>query len=173
MTNRLGLAVTLAATLLTGCATPPPVTRVVLDPIGPRIAGPSRSRDGFLRVHSATTDEQSGRIPYQVHSPYWVYTGAGEKVRAVANHVGITDQRPMTTPLPPGQYRVLARADAHGLVTVPVVVQGGMLTEVFLERTGMEVPPGVVDADLVRLPDGTVAGYRAKAARPAPKPAAP
>jgi hypothetical protein len=164
----LAAALTTLALVVVGCASAPPTTEVTLDPIGPHLAGPSRGSQGFLRVHTATTDEQSGKIPYQVHTPYWVYSEGGEKVRSVANHVGITDQSPMTVRLPSGRYRVLARADGLGLVTVPILVSGGMLTEVFLQHRGMDVPTGTSEAELVRLPGGRVAGHRAKdTSRPA------
>lgn len=169
MKRELGLLL-LVLVWLAGCAGAPPETPVVLDPVGHRIAGPSRGSQGFLRVYTATTDEASGEISYQVHTPYWVYDEAGRKVKSVQNHVGITDQRPMTALLPSGRYRVFARADGFGLVTVPVVISAGMLTEVHLQHRGMEVPPGVPDADLVRLPGGRVAGYRAKGTAPS-KPA--
>lgn len=157
----------LVLVMLAGCAGAPPETPVVLDPVGHRVAGPSRGRQGFLRVYTATTDEASGEIGYQVHTPYWVYNEQGRKVKSVQNHVGVTDQRPMTALLPPGTYRVYARADGFGLVTVPVVISAGMLTEVHLQYRGMEVPAGVPDEDVVRLPGGRVAGYRAKGAPPA------
>jgi hypothetical protein len=159
--KRVSCFAVLAAVWLAGCSTPP-VTKVVLEPIGPRLAGPSRGRDGFLRVYSATTDEQSGQIPYKVHTPYWVYTESGGKLRSIPNHVGVTDQAPMTIRLPPGRYQVLAQADGVGLVTAPVVVAAGMLTEVHLTHAGMEVPAGVAESELVRLPTGRVAGYRAR-----------
>lgn len=160
--KRLASIAVLAVLLPAGCSTPPPATKVRLEPIGPRLAGPSRGREGFLRVHSATTDEQSGQIPYKVHTPYWVYTESGEKLRSIPNHVGVADQAPMTIRLPPGRYLVLARADGLGLITAPVVIAGGMMTEVHLTHTGMEVPAGVAEAELVRLPTGKVAGYRVR-----------
>lgn len=162
MFKRVSCFALLGAVWLAGCSAPPPATRVVLEPIGPRLVGPSRGREGFLRVYSATTDEQSGQIPYKVHTPYWVYTEGGRKLRSIPNHVGVADQTPMTIRLPPGRYQVLARADGWGLVTAPVVVAAGMLTEVHLTYAGMEVPAGVAESELVRLPTGRVAGFRAR-----------
>jgi hypothetical protein len=169
--KRLSCIAVLAGVLLGGCATPPPATKVALEPIGPRLAGPSRGREGFLRVYSATTDEQSGQIPYKVHTPYWVYTEDGQKLRSIPNHVGVADQAPMTIWLPPGRYQVLARADGLGLITAPVVIMGGMMTEVHLTHAGMEVPTGVAESELVRLPTGRFAGYRAR--EPVKTPTAP
>lgn len=146
-----------------GCSAPRlPSTPVVLDPIGPRMAGPRPAPHGYLRVYTATVDLQSGKLPYQVHTPYLVYNDQGRRVRNVVNHVGDTDQAPMTVTLPPGSYHLLAEAAGYGRVTVPVVIAGGMLTEVHLQRGGMPYWESAPDRDLVRLPNGPVAGFRAR-----------
>ena len=149
--------------LAAGCASPSlPPTAIVLDPIGPRGAGPRPAPTGYLRVYTATRDVQSGRLSYQVPTPYWVFNEDGRQVRSVVNHVGDTDQAPMLVTLPPGHYRVVAEAAGHGRVTVPVVITGGLLTEVHLQRGGMPPWEFVPEAELVRLPQGPVAGFRAR-----------
>lgn len=146
-----------------GCSSPSlPKTAIVLDPIGPHGAGPHPARTGYLRVYTATRDVQSGRLPYQVHTPYWIFDDTGQQVRSVVNHVGDTDQAPMLVSLSSGRYRVLAEAAGYGRVTVPVVVTAGRLTEVYLQRGGMPSWVGVPDAELVRLPGGSAAGVRAR-----------
>jgi hypothetical protein len=143
-----------------------PQTTIVLDRSA--CVAPARvRRPRYLRVYTATRDVQSGRLPYQVHTPYWVFNDAGQQVRSVVNYVGDTDQAPMLVSLSSGRYRVLAEAAGYGRVTVPVVITAGMLTEVFLQRGGMPSWEGVPDAELVRLPEGPVAGFHArKASKP-------
>ena len=112
--------------LLTACATP---EQVVLAPIGPVSGGRASllgGGEGYLRVHSATQAHSSGEITYHPHTPYLVCTPAGKRVKSVQNHVGLQDQRPMTVPLPPGQYVVYARAEGQGRVKVPVVMKSGL-----------------------------------------------
>ena len=146
-----------------GCASPSlPHTAIVLEPIGPRGAGPRPAPTGYLRVHTATRDVLSGQLPYQVPTPYWIFDEGGRPVRSVVNHVGDTDQAPMLVMLPPGRYRVLAEAADYGRVTAPVVITAGMLTEVHLQRGGMPEGAAAPHRELVRLPEGPVAGFRAR-----------
>lgn len=153
----------LAGAVAAGCSSPgPPETPIVLESIGPRGAGPRPAPTGYLRVYTATRDVESGRLPYQVHTPYWVFDEHGQRIRSVVNHVGDTDQAPMLVTLPPGKYRVVAEAAGYGQVTVPVVLVGGMLTEVHLQRGGMPEWQATPANELVRLPDGSPAGFRAR-----------
>jgi hypothetical protein len=64
--------------------------------------------------------------------------------------------------LKPGRYRVIARAAGYGLVTLPVLIQGGMLTEAWLQAGGLRDAQHVPKEDLVCLPDGRPVGFRAK-----------
>lgn len=152
-----------ASLLVAGCGTPwLPPTPIVLDRIGPQGAGPRPAPTGYLRAYTATRSVQSGRLPYEVHTPYEIFDETGRQVRTVVNRVGETDQAPMTVALPPGRYQLLAEAAGYGRVTAPVVIAAGMLTEVHLTRDGMpawEVPPG---AEVVRLPEGSIVGLRAR-----------
>ncbi len=151
------------ALLGSSCSAPSlPPTQVVLDPIGPRMAGPRPAPHGYLRVYTDTRDVQSGKLPYQVHTSYQIYNDQGHQVRSVVNHVGDTDQAPMTVTLAPGSYRLLAEAAGYGRITAPVVIGGGMLTEVHLQRGGMPYWESAGNDELVRLPDGRVAGFRAR-----------
>lgn len=160
---RHGIAcVLLLGLLATACGvTSLPSTGIVLEPIGPRGPGPRPAPTGYLRVYTATRSVQSGRIPYEVHTAYTVFDETGRQARSVVNHVGDTDQAPMTVSLPPGEYRVLAEAAGYGRVTAPVVIEAGRLTEVYLTRNGMPEWDAATGAALVRLPQGPVAGIRA------------
>lgn len=162
----LNFLLTLAALLvaLCGCATSRPLT---LDPIGPASGarhGGAGSGNGYLRVYSATESNNDGGIPYELHTPYAVRTTAGQRVKGVMNHVGGNDQRPMTVPLPEGEYLIYAQSARFGQVKVPVTVVDGQLTSVHLSGGDLPEAAGLPEADLVRLPDGRVAGRRAAVA---------
>ena len=156
-----------------GCATSAP-PRLTLDPIGPMSGGrldfPGLSK-GFLQVYSATHPVDSGGIIYQPHTSYSVYSIEGKRLWGVINHVGQDDNRPMTIQIPPGFYFVYAESDRFGQVKVPVFVVGNKTTLVYLEGAGMPHADGIPESQLVRLPDGRVAGRRAE--DPPAKPALP
>ena len=126
---------------------------------------------GFLQVYSATHPVDSGGIIYQPHSSYSVYSIEGKRLWGVINHVGQDDNRPMTIQIPPGFYFVYAESDRFGQLKVPVFVVGNKTTVVYLEGAGMPHADGIPESQLVRLPDGRVAGRRAE--DPPSKPAAP
>jgi hypothetical protein len=73
-----------------------------------------------------------------------------------------TDESPMVVVLPQGNYKVLARADGYGRITVPVVINGGKLTEVNLETWNRKKTPVSNEAAVVQLPNGYVVGWRAE-----------
>lgn len=163
-----------ALVFLPGCATERP--RLVLDPIGPisggrlDVVGFSK---GFLQVRSATYPVDSGGIVYQPHTSYSVYSPEGKRLWGVLNHVGEDDNRPMTLEIPPGFYSVYATSDRFGQVKVPVLIVGNKTTVVYLEGAGMPHVEGLPEAQLVRLPDGRVAGRRAENPQPKAEPPRP
>jgi hypothetical protein len=159
----LPLVAIAAVILLCGCVSDS--RRLVLDPIGPESggrAGLGAAGRGYLRVFSSTERHDDGGILYYVHTPYSIYTPAGEHVRGVANSSGYTDQQAATVELPAGNYLVYAQSERFGQVKVPVQIVGGRLTVVHLEGTGMPFTENMTGAELVRLPDGLVAGRRAE-----------
>jgi len=152
-----------------GCATERP--QLVLDPIGPISGGRLDFvglAKGFLQVHSVTYPVDSGGIIYQPHTSYSVYSMEGKRLWGVINHVGQDDNRPMTIEIPPGFYFVYAISDRFGQVKVPVFIVASKTTVVYLEGAGMPHPGSIPESQLVRLPDGRVAGRRAED-QPAPK----
>jgi hypothetical protein len=160
-----------AVILLYGCVSDS--RRLVLDPIGPESggrAGISGTGRGYLRVFSSTERRDDGGILYYPHTPYSIYTPAGEHVRGVANSSGYADQQPATVELPTGNYLVYAQSERFGQVKVPVQIVGSRLTVVHLEGTGMRFTGNIPESELVRLPDGIVAGRRVdlKPAPPSP-----
>jgi len=69
--------------------------------------------------------------------------------------------------LPAGTYRVVARANGYGIVTVPVVIEKNQVTTVHLEGGGSwENEVARSQSDAVRLPDGRIVGWRAPQAAP-------
>jgi hypothetical protein len=112
-------------------------------------------------VFTATERVNSGGVFYDPHTSYVILDQTGKKIAAVQNHAGSADQAPMITTLPKGQYTVVGCADAYGSVRVPVVIQGGRLTEVNLERGGILKTHLDGSTNLVRFPNGDVIGWRA------------
>lgn len=152
-----------ALAFASGCATKRP--QLVLDPIGPisggRLDFVGLSK-GFLQVYSRSYPVDSGGIIYQPHTSYSVYSIEGKRLWGVINHVGEDDNRPMTIEIPPGFYFVYAISDRFGQVKVPVFIVASKTTVVYLEGAGMPHTGGIPESQLVRLPDGRIAGRRAE-----------
>ena len=73
------------------------------------------------------------------------------------------DGEPALVSLPPGRYEILAQAqDWAGTVevTVPVVIRAGRTTTAHLVD-GWKPHRHYTDKDVVRLPDGEIAGWLA------------
>lgn len=153
--------------LLAGCAV---TSRPFIgEPVGPAFAHSSRLAGmGYLQVYSETITHNDGNIFYYPHTSYTVHSPEGRQVKAVQNHIGLEDESPTAVPLPRGPYNVIAQSAAFGRVTVPVVIESGALTPVFLERDGMpdrlRKRAGGSETDLVRGPDGKIVGWRVRGA---------
>ncbi|NQU11903.1 hypothetical protein HQ590_14000 [bacterium] len=134
---------------------------MVLDPVGPPpLRSPGVEAEGYLRVYSATQLHYDG-IPYYPHSDYTVLAEDGTLLRPVRNASDLTDERPARVRLPVGSYLVRAAARSYGPVIVPVVIETGQTTTVYLEpsRTPGPVPSGPfrprgADDETHRRPDG-------------------
>ena len=115
---------------------------------------------GFLQVFSATRPVNDGGVIYYLHTAYSVYGADGKRAASCANHAGQDDQVPLVLMLSAGRYEVYADAEGVGRVRVPVVVERGRLTVVFLEREGMPRTQEAVmlGRPVVRGPDGRVIG---------------
>ena len=135
------------------------------EPVGPASASSSRRTGiGHLQVYSETIAHNDGNIPYFPHSSYTVHAPDGTQVKGVQNHIGMEDEIPTVVALPSGTYNVIAQSAAFGRVIVPVIIQPGVLTPVFLERGGMpdrrRKNADDSEADFVRGPDNKIVGYR-------------
>jgi hypothetical protein len=143
-----------------GCATAP--TGAALPTVGPMPGayGQFGGAKGYLQVFSAPRAINDGGIMYYPHTPYSVYATDGKKAAACQNHAGPDDQVPFVVPLPPGRYEVYAAAAGLGRVRVPVMIQRGRLTLVFLERGGMpaQTEALLLGAPVTRAPDGRILG---------------
>jgi len=166
ITVKINLITLIAAgALLTGCATGQ--SGITLDTVGPVPARltTARSGNGVLVVYSAykVNADFNRPDPYRPeYSDYKICTATGKLLQYVHNNSGTILQDPASVELPPGEYRVKARANGYGIVVVPVVVERRQTTVVHLEGGGAW-PDGSVfnQANAVRLPDGQVAGWRA------------
>ena len=69
---------------------------------------------------------------------------------------------PKRVQLPVGTYRVVARANGYGVVTVPVIIRADQVTTVHLEGgPSWQNRSQLGQSNPVRLPDGEIAGWRA------------
>jgi len=151
----VGVTVMLAAT---GCSTTHHLA--VTQPVGPDKLKVART--GTLEVYTATEEYADGDNSYSYpHTDYLVYNGRGQKVECVHNHLGIMDETPALTELPPGSYMVVAEAEGYGRVRVPVVIEPNRKTVVHLER-GWKAPENTQASDLVHMLDGQAIGWRSE-----------
>jgi hypothetical protein len=155
------LAVT-SILLISGCATNQP--RLVLDPVGPPPGmSSSGNSQGSLVVFSAFDPTGIHGMDRQAHTSYKILSGDGKLLQNVRNDPGNMVGGPTSVQLAAGSYHVVARANGYyGVVTVPVVIQGGKVTVVHLEGGGSwPNREEMIQANAVRLPDGRVVGWRA------------
>ncbi|HLX68092.1 MAG TPA: hypothetical protein VKV04_00555 [Verrucomicrobiae bacterium] len=154
-----------AGVLLSGCATGK--SGLVLGTVGPVPSQTevARSADGTLVVYSAyrVNADFNSRDPYRPeYSDYQIYTTGGRLLHRVHNNSGTLLQDPAAVELPAGNYRIVARANGYGYVTVSVVVEAKQTTLLHLEG-GNAWPdkPAFNQTNVVRLPDGRIIGWRA------------
>jgi hypothetical protein len=175
------IAVAGALVLLAGCASSPQL--VTLAPIGPapNTAPAKTGPDGWLQVYSAKQaiplQMEGGQwwrwdTPYapktlprsSAHTGYIVRTAEGRSIRFIRNARNETDSTPTLVALPPGHYQVEARAeesDGHIVrVVLPVVIESGRTTIAHLSGS-WKPHTQYADAQVVRLPDGEIAGWLA------------
>jgi hypothetical protein len=98
----------------------------------------------------------------QEYSDYRIYSADGQLRQRVHNDTGTALGSPVTVRLPPGQYRVVARANGYGTVTVPVVIATGGTTVIHLEGGNWPDKAAFNETNAVRLPDGRIVGWRGK-----------
>ncbi len=163
MKSALPQALLIAAALLPGCATPP--RGLVLDPVGPAPApAVGDESTGSLIVFSAYEESAHFNASPYHHwlTDYKIYSIDRELLRTVHNDSNTVVEGPTRVKLTPGRYRVVARANGYGLVTVPVVIAAGEVTRVHLEGGGAWPDRALMlKSNPVCLPDGRIVGWRA------------
>jgi hypothetical protein len=173
------IAVSTAMVCLVGCASSAPLT--VSGPVGP--APTQRAKElgsSSLQVYSArvrapvdlnkeeflwNNDFGKNDFLYEpAHSDYTIYTQDGKVFEHVKNARSYEDSQPAKVSLPPGTYRIEARARNFGMVTIPVVVEPHKLTVVNLQRGASPVVASVDRNDAILLGGERIVGWRANLA---------
>ncbi len=99
------------------------------DPLFPGAVRPGNwdyhtvSRQGYLKVYSASDEIRDGDTRYFPHSSYVIYTIDGKLFKNVKNHRSADDEIPELVSLLVGSYRVVARSLRGGYVGVLVVIK--------------------------------------------------
>jgi hypothetical protein len=99
------------------------------DPLFPGAVRPgnwnyqAESRQGYLKVYSASDVVKDGDTRYFPHSSYVIYTIDGRLFKNVKNHRSTDDEIPELVWLPVGSYRVVARSEGGGYVRMVVVIK--------------------------------------------------
>jgi hypothetical protein len=99
---------------------------------GPLSPGPVRpgnwdyhteSKQGYLKVYSASDEVRDGDARYFPHTSYIIYTIDGKVFKNVKNHRSPNDEIPELVSLPVGCYRVVGRSLRGGYVGVLVAIK--------------------------------------------------
>jgi hypothetical protein len=168
MRSFLTIGVVAATALLWGCASHGPA--LVLDTVGPApFPSATAGSIGTLKVYSAF--EQGADFNSQLYrrhyTDYEILSADGKRLQRVRNDRGTSVEAPQRVELPVGTYRVVARANGYGEVTVPVVIRADQVTTVHLEGSpSWPNPKQPTESNLVRLPDGEITGWRANPGDP-------
>jgi hypothetical protein len=99
------------------------------DPLFPGAVRPgnwnyqAESRQGYLKVCSASDVVRDGDTRCFPHSSYVIYTIDGRLFKNVKNHRSTDDEIPELVWLPVGSYRVVARSEGGGYVRMVVVIK--------------------------------------------------
>jgi len=83
----------------------------------------TESRQGYLKVYSASDVVKDGDTRYFPHSSYVIYTIDGRLFKNVKNRRSADDEIPELVSLPVGSYRVVARSEGGGYVRMLVVIK--------------------------------------------------
>jgi hypothetical protein len=153
----------IGAVLMAGCISQQ--RALVLEPIGPpNVPLAPAGSNGTLVVFSAfdTRGDFNNLLYLRHYTDYKIVSEDGSLHQIVHNDNGLLVEAPKRLELPAGTYRVVARANGYGMVTVPVIIREKQVTTVHLEG-GASWPnnAALLGSNPVRLPDGEIAGWRA------------
>lgn len=160
------LQYSLAGLLLAGCATQE--SKLVLDPVGPAVRqAESDKASGKLMVYTtfdprasfSTTDQDKGHF-----SDYRILTSEGTFLKRVHNDTAGILEEPAEVMLPAGSYQIVARSNGYGLVTVPIVIAANQTTAVHLEGGSWGGKEVQNSANVVKLPNGQIIGWKSASA---------
>jgi hypothetical protein len=94
---------------------------------------PTGSRQGYLKVYSASDEIRDGDARYFPHTSYAIYTIDGKLFKNVKNHRSADDEIPELVSLPVGSYTVVARSLRDGYVRTLVVIKEDQQTILHLD----------------------------------------
>ena len=83
----------------------------------------AESKQGYLKVYSASDVIRDGATRYFPHSSYGIYTIDGRLFKKVKNRRAADDEIPELVSLPVGSYRIVARSEGGGYVRMLVVIK--------------------------------------------------
>ncbi len=145
-----------AAWIVSACAT----HHEILEAVGPAPPSPPPAPHGFLRVYTPTEVYDDKDVLYYPHRDFTILSLDGKPMKHIRNADHHWDETPALTPLPVGSYKIRSRMHRGGIVTIPVVVELGRTTNVYLDGT-FERPETPEDA-YVQLPTGEIIGWRVR-----------
>ena len=168
--SRIPPTLCLVAVMLLGGACAHRSIVEVADAVGPPRPSARPPALGFLRVYTPTREYQDEQTFYYPHRSYRILASNGRLLEWVPNADDPWDETPARVELPPGTYRVRSETLRSGIAEIPVAIEVGRTTEVYLDgsferkrREGSGAPHvAAARDDLVRLPDGEIIGFRAR-----------
>lgn len=147
---------------LSGCTVTAPLAVVPQPENSGTSSAAGEAGNGDLVVYSATFAATLEEGEYPAHTDYTLATTGDEVIEHVTNRTGSFDKRPATLSLASGQYHVRAQYQRGGFIVIPVTIEPGKT--IILDLDGAPSAGGA--SDLIRLPDGTVAGWRSIRSKP-------
>lgn len=151
----------LSGIIAIGCMTGCKMVPVSLSAVGPNpYLRPDGGKDGRLQVFSEMEQQVEGDNPvWFQHTDYRVLTLNHQAVKRVWNKTGKYSETPLTVTLKAGEYLVEAIAKDYLPVEVPVVIENGKLTAVYLD--GNWTPPSMsANSEISFSPGGYAVGWR-------------
>ena len=114
----------------------------------------AQERDLFLEVY--IQGHQDLETYELAHTDYAIYSDTGKLIKKVRNARGRNDDTPALVTLPPGSYQVKAIAQDYAPVTIPLTIQEGQTTVVYLDRDWRNTALSKEPVEMIQLPEGTL-----------------
>lgn len=162
--RRLNICLTISLLpLLVSCVAPRQAA--VLQPVGPsplRTVAVMPGTEGALKVYSQRGIYNDEGVNYHPHTAYTILSKEGTRLKQVKNTIYPHDEEPVSVNLAAGKYMVEALAEGYVRVRVPVVIEVGRVTAVYLESSKRPAVAPAEEQAWVRLPTGKTVGWRAE-----------